>query len=163
MPFHKKPKFPRVYADYYEKLQPYDGREAWLKRYLEQPENGRNLFCVHWTCIEVHNGGLWQFFYNSTGNFAPEAVKGFDAIGMHDVANILREAISRFPDEYPFNREIRQELVGHPGGEKAKVEFDNLDDKFYDLTLPPRTFFSVYKYHTFADAYAKATGGLNGI
>jgi Domain of unknown function (DUF4375) len=157
MPFHQKPKFPKVYAAYYDELLFYDGREAWHARYLKCPENGRNLFCVHWTFLEIDNGGFWQYFHNSSGVMAPEAVVGYRAIGMPEVAAAIESAMAKLPNPYPFDREERQQAVGELDKPMNFVDEDNI---FWEKTPAPRLFFSKPKYYDFADRYAYETGGL---
>ncbi|WP_164468170.1 DMP19 family protein [Caulobacter vibrioides] len=40
------------------------------------PTPSKHLLATHWLQSEVHNGGFSQFFSNSTGVLAPEAVAG---------------------------------------------------------------------------------------
>jgi hypothetical protein len=47
------------------------------------------LYASHFSLSEIHNGGLLQFFWNSTGIIAPEAAAGFTSIGMPKLAAIL--------------------------------------------------------------------------
>jgi Domain of unknown function (DUF4375) len=97
-----------------------------------RPELGY-LFASHWCQSEVCNGGFDQFFYNSTGVLAPEAAAGFQAIGLDDLAALVRQAMDVFGDHYPRNREVRCELlkkVAVIDGEE-KDPFDYLDQQFY--------------------------------
>src|SRR5438105_3105405 len=65
-----------------------------------RPEVG-HLFAAHWCQSEVRNGGLHQFFSNSTGVLAPEALVGFRAIGITEWADIVAEAMRFFGESYP--------------------------------------------------------------
>jgi len=42
----------------------------------------QHLYCGHRCQSEVTNGGLYQFFSNTTGLLAPEALFGFREIGL---------------------------------------------------------------------------------
>jgi hypothetical protein len=50
------------------------------------------LYAAHWCISNVDNGGLLQFFWNSTGILAPEAREGFTIAGLKDLARVLEEA-----------------------------------------------------------------------
>jgi Domain of unknown function (DUF4375) len=65
-----------------------------------RPEVG-HLFAAHWCLAEIYNGGFHQFFFNSTGVLAPEALAAFRAIGLVDWASLLEEAMQFFRDPYP--------------------------------------------------------------
>ena len=96
----------------FEQVSIYDGEESWLSGLKAYPEYIQELLAAHWTMSEVLNGGLGQFFQNSTGVVAPEAVKGFTRIGLPEVARILEEAMAHFGPEYPRDCEIRGKLLG---------------------------------------------------
>ena len=74
-------------------------------------------------------GGFRQFFGNSTGVLAPEAVEGFREIGQAEVAALIEKAISLFGSVNPRGRKERQTLL-HTGIEKF---LDALDEMFYSL------------------------------
>lgn len=73
---------------------------------------------------EVCNGGFRQFFRNSTGVLAPEAVEGFELLGFPDCAKALRDAMSLFGDEYTRDRSERHILIEeleYPGGDPKLI------------------------------------------
>jgi hypothetical protein len=140
----------------FERVSIYDGEEAWLSGLKAYPEYIQELLAAHWTMSEVLNGGLGQYFQNSTGVVAPEAIEGFTRIGQLEVANILKAAMAYFGTEYPRDREIRGKLLGSgedetegfsliPAwvkskvgasagkGQKPKKRFEELDDKLFAL------------------------------
>ena len=71
------------------------------------PEWKIDILAVHWTMSEVVNGGLEQYFSNSTGILAPEAVLGFQRIGKPELAAALQKAMSLLSDPYPRERKAR--------------------------------------------------------
>lgn len=77
---------------------------------------------------EVNNGGLSQYYSNSSGAFAPEAGPAMRAIGMTHFAEIVEEANALFPSGLPpRDRAARQAAL-----EKVdKRAFDALDDRFF--------------------------------
>lgn len=66
---------------------------AWVG--LTEPE--RNLVALRAFEGELQNGALHQFFANSSGEHALQAVRGLRAIGAEQAALLLAEAVSLFP------------------------------------------------------------------
>ena len=64
------------------------------------PEWKIDILAVHWTMSEVVNGGLEQYFSNSTGILAPEAVLGFQRIGKSELAAALQKAMALLGEPY---------------------------------------------------------------
>jgi hypothetical protein len=101
----------RLIEPIWNSISIYDGPHAFLKQFgTVRPEVG-HLFAAHWCQSEVCNGGFHQFFYNDTGVLAPEALAGFRAIGLHDWAEILNEAMRFFGKRYPRDRRKRQKQL----------------------------------------------------
>jgi hypothetical protein len=61
---------------------------------------------------QICNGGFSQFFYNSYGELAHEALDGFELLGLTEFADILREAYAVFPGQrIPRDRDERVALL----------------------------------------------------
>jgi Domain of unknown function (DUF4375) len=104
-----------------------DGPEGFLRLFRSvRPEVG-NLYAAHWCQSEVCNGGFYQFFFNTTGLLAPEALDGFRAIEAIDWAEILVESLTFFATPYP--RERRDRLTVLLAQERD--QFHELDARFY--------------------------------
>jgi hypothetical protein len=114
--------------------------EAWdlsvdefLARLHRLPPRVADLYAAHWCQSEVRNGGFFQFFFNTTGLLAPEAVKGFRAIGSLEWAALLSEAMNYFGTPYPRDRIARLDLL--PENDDGELEssgpFAELDDRFF--------------------------------
>lgn len=93
----------------WESISIYDGGEVFLRAFNEATKKQRVLFAAHWAQSEIMNGGLGQFFSNSTGVLAPEAVEAFKVLGMPKCASILSEAMKYFGENYPRERSAREE------------------------------------------------------
>lgn len=113
----------------------YDGAERFIDDFLAAPNAARTLYVANWCYYEVCNGGFKQFFGNSTGILAPEAVTAFSEIGMPCIANIVKQATLWFGEPYPRDRGIRLQQI-----EKYKIAHHELsyfmeafDDEFYSL------------------------------
>lgn len=98
-------------APYWDEVSIYDGAEKFAQEFAALPLASQHLFATHWTQSEVQNGGLGQFFDNSTGVLAPEAVEGFRALGMPQTAAALVETMNQFGDPYPRERDAREAVT----------------------------------------------------
>ena len=133
-----------------------DGPDEFLRQFhAVRPEVG-HLYAAHWCQSEVCNGGLDQFFDNTTGILAPEALDGFRAIGLAEWANILAEAMLFFGSPYPRERVNRQKLLASRRGRGRKREewdsFSALDERFFAwVNAEPN------RWERAADLHAKAT------
>jgi hypothetical protein len=100
-----------------------------------RPEIGR-LYAAHWCQSEVRNGGFHQFFSNTTGLLAPEALDSFKAIGATVWAELLAQAMKHFGTPYPRSRDLREELLPmrQRGPREAWDPFYKLDERFFEWT-----------------------------
>lgn len=111
----------------------YDGPAEFRRAFRRLRTEVGHLLAAHWCQSEVRNGGLHQFFSNSTGVLAPEALAGFRAIGLHEWAEILRKAINLFGDSYPRKQEDRLDaLEGRLRTSGVNWNpFSEIDDRFF--------------------------------
>ena len=110
----------------------YDGPAKFISQFRAVPLPAGLLYAAHWCQSEVRNGGFHQFFYNSTGVLAPEALTAFESIGLHEWATILTEAMRLFGTPYPRERVDRIQKLAAVPREREKRAFQDLDLKFYD-------------------------------
>lgn len=101
----------------------------WLKNLTKVQQV---LYPTHYLCAEVYNGGFHQYFTNTTGVDAPEAVAGFNELGLSDISAIVKEAIAFFDDPYPRKRALREVVL-----DSVESPFSALDDKFYSCIAIP--------------------------
>jgi hypothetical protein len=95
-------------------------------RQFSKPQ--RFLFAIHWYIAEVDNGGHDQFYYNSTGIVWPDALAGFDALGLDEAVAIIEESMSRMGGQPSRIRSERQDQLN-----RFSAEFDDLDNRLYAL------------------------------
>ena len=82
---------------------------------------------------EVDNGGLRQFFSNSSGDMSKETLAALGRINAQ-CAGILDEAMACFPDgNVPKDCELRNEIMD-TFDDKANERLDEFDRRFYDQT-----------------------------
>ena len=97
----------RLVGAIWKKVSIYYGGDVFLRGYAEISDKQKILLSTHWAQSEIGNGGLRQFFWNSTGVLAPEAVQGFRALGMVRIASVIEEAMMFFESPYPRDRNRR--------------------------------------------------------
>jgi hypothetical protein len=111
-----------------------DGPDKFVRRFRSVRPQVGHLYAAHWCQAEVCNGGLHQFFSNTTGLLAPEALDGFRAIGAAEWADILAEAMKHFGIQYPRDRDDRVDFL--PLRQRSPREkwdpFYELDNRFYE-------------------------------
>ncbi len=80
---------------------------------------------------EVNNGGLSQYFFNSSGDHWQDALAGLEVMGFSERLVVLREAVAKFGKDGPSqDRERRQEQLAKLA-RKNDALFDTLDDRYY--------------------------------
>lgn len=121
-----------------ELIEFHEGYRRYRDDYKRAPEAYRVLFCGYWCQYEINNGGFKQFFWNSTGVIAPEAVLAFQTVGLPELAAVVRDAMIIFGSAFPRNRQTRIKFIDerYPKGIKipeGEGSFDLFDSRFYDL------------------------------
>ncbi len=106
-----------------------DGPEVFAQTFGSAPRTSGLLFAAHFCQSEICNGGFGQFFGNSTGVLAPEAVEGFREIGQVEVAALIEKAISLFGIVYPRDRKERETRLT----QVSRSSLGSLDEMFYSL------------------------------
>lgn len=80
---------------------------------------------------EVDNGGLSQYFFNSSGDDCAYALEGLSKMELESVATILKQACAQFRPESPSpNRHRRQQQL-QGISKTTETVFSKLDDDFY--------------------------------
>jgi hypothetical protein len=116
----------------------YDGPDLFLADYEAVSEIDRTLFAAYCCQAEVLNGGLLQFYSNSTGVLAPEAAAAFHDLGLPVLAGLLREANGWFGEPYLRDRDARERrleeyALAHPEEPDPFVALDEqVVDRLYN-------------------------------
>lgn len=149
--------YSQVVDPYWERVDIYCGRDPFLRTFAEVPAPAGHLLAVQWCQSEVCNGGFHQFFMNPTGVLAPEAARGFRAIGMPAMAEHVEQAMAIFGASFPREQEERQRVlegtIGRSPDGADRDEWDPfvaLDDAFY-AAMDDDALYDA------ADAYAERT------
>jgi hypothetical protein len=126
---------------------PYDPHE-FLQEFHAVPREVGHLYAAHWCHSEVCNGGLRQFFWNSTGLLAPESRDGFRGIGIAELSDVLDAALEHFGDPYERDKGEREAML-----EIEEWRGNDLVDAL--AVLSERFFNAADTWEPAADAYAE--------
>jgi len=80
---------------------------------------------------ELNNGGLFDFFYNTSGAFAHQVLDAYQAIGADESAAIVSQAIALFPD-LPVSKDLfsRRQLLSNLK-QTVLDEWEKLETQFF--------------------------------
>jgi hypothetical protein len=134
--------------DAYEATSIYDGGVVFCREFARLPTPVGDLLAAHWALSEISNGGLHQFFANSTGVLAPEAADGFEHMGLPQVAEVIRRATAPFGRTYPREQHDRAPLLNSHGPEF----FEPLERQLYEIGSP-----NLGRIYDVMDEYAERT------
>jgi hypothetical protein len=102
----------------------------------------RDYLLIWWLEAESSNGTLHQYFYNPTGDHAPETLAALERVGAHQAHAVLVKAISAFgPSGYPTDRRERiNRLKSIP--DQYEV-FQRLTDELFAQSVQSQDVFSL--------------------
>lgn len=84
------------------------------------------------TELEIYNGGFYQFFLNSSGDFSDKIVGIYNELGIEELAKVCQDAINVIGVKIPQNREKRLELLEKIDDEEVMKKLSECDTKFYE-------------------------------
>ena len=80
-------------------------------------------FTIFWLDAEVHNGGLDQYLFNSSGDFKEEVIIDLIKLGAPKISELIEIAVET------FKKKERNQI----SEETFDEEIDNLTDKFHEI------------------------------
>ncbi len=81
---------------------------------------------------EVNNGGFRQFFGNSSGRYANETLAALESIGSTHISELMREALSYFPNgQLPTDPIAREAMIEKVATKEVQEAWSALDERFY--------------------------------
>jgi hypothetical protein len=86
--------------------------------------------------LEVEKGGFNAYFFNSSGNYAQDTPEAFDAIGAHQAAKIVRQAISLFPGGGPPRDQATRDALFDLVSDDIAARWRECDQMFRDNMEP---------------------------
>ena len=87
--------------------------------------------------LEVGNGGVHQYFLNSSGDVAPEAAEAMDTLGLPKQSAVIRQGMALFPAPYPSARDQRFRSFDHEGTTDWDNKLEALTEDADDGTAEP--------------------------
>lgn len=94
----------------------------------------RTLLMLGLFADEFDNGGVHQFFFNSSGDFAPDVHAALLEAKLERQAQILKTGMDMFRAPYPRNRAKRHaSYIGTSNDEGFETGLSDLTDDFYAL------------------------------
>jgi hypothetical protein len=137
---------------YQDKIDIYGSPAKFERTFARAPTEIGYLYAARWCHDEVCNGGFHQFFSNSTGVLAPEALAAFNAMKLKRAAKLLEKAMAFFGKKYPRDAATRQRKLDRLTGEGPEDW-----DPFYRLSLQYYEVTAAYENASmdYAKAYAE--------
>jgi hypothetical protein len=131
--FRRDPELSAWIAREREKLAD-ERRLAWLLRHLDltpglpiqealarRPEPYRLLYVLEDAHLEAMNGGVHQYFYNSSGDLALEFIAAARKTGAQETALAIEKAAASFAGGYSSNREARHAAMERLAQDSPKI------------------------------------------
>lgn len=98
------------------------------------PDSFRGFFATWMLEAEVNNGGFNQYFWNSYGYWAEDAISAFDDYGADEYAEVTKKAVVMFLSEVETHKEFRELGTLEAFSESYKhTELGNLDNEFWGI------------------------------
>jgi hypothetical protein len=109
--------------------------ESFMRAYDQLSVGMRSLHAIEVLDAEVKNGGFSQFFWNSSGRYAPQALDGLVLVGARMRSGLVRQAIELFlRQDGPALRRIgREDPKGAYLAFARRMDFRALDSAYYQL------------------------------
>ena len=115
------------------------GREAEIIRAL--PPGVRAIYATWLVDVEVNNGGFNQFFFNSSGQYAGDALAGYELLATEEYAAVMRAAIATYeadrerlePLYQAHTLESFAESYHHTGLGEVDQRYYALGDRIYHV------------------------------
>ena len=91
------------------------------------PKAYRTLLLLSIFVGEIINGGMSQFFSNSSGAYAPDVLAELRALGLTRAANALARALALFPADYPRSTTPRRKAYFAGGWSDLDAKLNALE------------------------------------
>lgn len=103
------------------------------RRLAALPKQERSLIAIEMFNIEFENGGIHQFFHNSSGDIAPEVYDAMVELGLEPQAEIFKRAMAMMKG--PFIRDNDRRREAHFAGDWSEWDktLSAMTDEFYAI------------------------------
>ena len=90
------------------------------------------VYSLNYFLREVNNGGLCQFFVNSSSECAPFISKALEAVGALDIKNLFDKFVKENNINLNDLSSFKIDSVGEFVEQTKRYDFDSFDNQFYD-------------------------------
>lgn len=90
------------------------------------------VYSLNYFLREVNNGGLCQFFVNSSSECAPFISKALEAVGALDIKNLFDKFVKENNINVNDLSSFKIDSVGEFVEQTKRYDFDSFDNQFYD-------------------------------
>jgi len=125
----------------YRYVDPYPSSKQKLSL-LPRPHQQLIHLGIFWD--QVFNGGIEQFFLNSSGDVAPEVAQALNDVGLDKEAQAVTQGIDLFPSPYPADRQQRHGLLAGRKGRAIDKKLQDLGNRV-DSRATPRVMIDLAK------------------
>lgn len=144
----KRDKYQKMSVEELRELSDEDLRDALSERLLVEQEKyewevnvclhkfkgaKRIFFIVNYFDMEVQNGGLCQFFVNSSREVAPYILKCLRMIGAVNYEKLLRDFVEKHGIDLTELDSFIVEEIDDYEAQTERYPFDDFDDEYYAL------------------------------
>lgn len=95
-------------------------------------EEQKTIYSLNKFESEVNNGGLCQFFVNSSRECAPYISKALDAVGAFQIKDLYDKFISDNCIDVTDLSSFKISSIDEYEAQTQRYDFDSFDDKFYE-------------------------------
>jgi hypothetical protein len=107
------------------------GREAPIIRAL--PPGVRAIYTTWLVDAEVNAGGFHQYFFNSSSQYAGDALAGYELLGAEEYAAIMRSAIATFEIDRHRLASVEVEDPERDAASPVHAALREIDQRYYAL------------------------------
>jgi hypothetical protein len=107
------------------------GSEAPIIRAL--PPGVRAIYTTWLVDAEVNAGGFHQYFVNSFGQYAGDALAGYELLGAEDYAAVMRSAIATFEIDRGRLAAVEVEDPERDASSPVHAALQEIDQRYYAL------------------------------
>lgn len=93
-------------------------------------EGAQRIFVMLWRLqAELFNGGVWQFFTNSAGEYTPYICDALREVGAVELAEVMETAIAASKPGTPWHSAAMQSAALHRAPPGVREQANAFDDK----------------------------------
>ncbi len=97
-------------------------------------EGAQRIYVMLWRLqAEIYNGGIWQFFTNSTGAFVPYICDALRAVGADEMAEIMAKAVAASRPGTPWHAAAARSSLSWNAPDDVQKQADAFDMQLYPL------------------------------